>query len=186
MYVAATQLTPSGAQEPLQLEDYTWSDDGSKLLIYTSSERVWRDNTRGDYWVLDRTSGGLRKLGGPEAKPASLMFAKFSPDGQRVGYVREGDIHVESLADGTITRLISDGSRTRVNGTTDWVYEEEFGLRDAFRFSPDGSTVAYWQFDMTGVRDFLLLNTRIRSTPSRYRCNTRRQARPTPPFAPAS
>ena len=86
------------------------------------------------------------------------MFAKFSPDGSRVGYVREGDLYVETLSDGQIARLTNDGSRTRVNGTTDWVYEEEFGLRDAFRFSPDGAKVAYWQFDMTGVRDFLLIN----------------------------
>ena len=86
------------------------------------------------------------------------MFARFSPDGSRVGYVREGDLYVESVADGRIVRLTADASRTRVNGTTDWVYEEEFGLRDAFRWSPDGRRIAYWQFDMTGVRDFLLIN----------------------------
>jgi dipeptidyl-peptidase-4 len=86
------------------------------------------------------------------------MFAKFSPDGGRVAYVRAGDLYVERVDDGAVTRLTSDGSRTLVNGTTDWVYEEEFGLRDAFRWSPDGRRIAFWQFDMTGVRDFLLIN----------------------------
>jgi dipeptidyl-peptidase-4 len=156
--IAANQLVPAGGGAPLDIEDYAWSKDGSKLLIFTNSEKVWRDNTRGDYWVLDRAAGTLKKLGGAEAKPATLMFAKFSPDGSRVGYVREGDLYVETLSSGQIARLTNDGSRTRVNGTTDWVYEEEFGLRDAFRFSPDGNRVAYWQFDMTGVRDFLLVN----------------------------
>jgi dipeptidyl-peptidase 4 len=154
--VSARQLTPAGGQ-PLGIEDYAWSGDGNRLLVFTNSERVWRDNTRGDYWVLDRSTGTLRRLGG-NAPASTLMFAKFSPDGSRVGYVREGDLYVESVVDGSIVRLTTDGSRSRVNGTTDWVYEEEFGLRDAFRWSPDGNRIAYWQFDMTGVRDFLLIN----------------------------
>lgn len=155
--VPAAQLTPPGAQGSLPIADYAWSPDGSKLLVFTNTARVWRDETRGDYWVLDRNTGALRKLGG-DGPPSSLMFAKFSPDGERVAYVQQGDIYVERIADGNRTRLTSDASPTRVNGTTDWVYEEEFGLRDAFRWSPDGIRIAYWQFDMTGVRDFLLIN----------------------------
>src|SRR5688572_19921553 len=127
VYVGAAQLTPPGAARPLSISDYIWSADGTKLLIFTNTERVWRDETRGDYWVLDRTSGALRKLGG-DAKPSTLMFAKFTPDGTRVGYVREGDIYVEAVADGAIARLTANASRTLVNGTTDWVYEEEFYL----------------------------------------------------------
>ncbi|HEX7051360.1 MAG TPA: S9 family peptidase [Longimicrobiales bacterium] len=158
VYVPARALVPEGAEAALEIDDYAWSPDGSMLLVFTNSRRVWRDNTRGDYWVLDLRSGALRQLGGPDAAPSSLMFAKFSPDGDRVAYVREGDLYVERIADGAITRLTSNGSRTLVNGTTDWVYEEEFSLRDAFRWSPDGRKIAYWQFDMTGVRDFLLIN----------------------------
>ncbi|HEX8694966.1 MAG TPA: S9 family peptidase [Longimicrobium sp.] len=157
VYVSARQLVPAGAQAALEVEDYAWSPDGSRLLVFTNSQRVWRNNTRGDYWVLDRGTGALRKLGG-DAPESSLMFAKFSPQGDRVAYVREGDLYVERLSDGRVTRLTTGGSRTLVNGTTDWVYEEEFSLRDAFRWSPDGRRIAYWQFDMTGVRDFLLIN----------------------------
>ncbi len=155
--VSAARLVPAGAASPLVIEDYGWSPDGGKLLVFTNSERVWRQNTRGDYWVLDLKSGALKKLGG-DAPASTLMFAKFSPDGTRVAYVRQGDLYVESLADGRITRLTSDASPTTVNGTSDWVYEEEFSLRDGFRWSPDGTKLAFWHFDMTGVRDFLLIN----------------------------
>src|SRR5438552_4723094 len=121
--VAADKLTPQGASSALVVEQYDFSDDGQKVLLFTNSARVWRSNTRGDYWVLDLKSWKLSKLGG-DAKPSTLMFAKFSPDGTRVGYVRENNIYVESLSDSRITPLTTDGSRY-INGTFDWVYEAE-------------------------------------------------------------
>lgn len=156
--VAAALLTPPGAEAPLEVSDYAWSPDGARLLVFTNTRKVWRDNTRGDYWVLTLPGGGLRKLGG-DAPEASLMFAKFSPDGTRVAYVRGNDLYVERLEDGRITPLTRDGSETTINGTSDWVYEEELGVRDAFRWSPDGRNIAYWQFDSTGVGIFSLINT---------------------------
>jgi dipeptidyl-peptidase-4 len=86
------------------------------------------------------------------------MFAKFSPDAKKVGYVCENNLYAEDLASGQITQLTVDGSRTIINGTFDWVYEEEFHMRDGFRWSPDGSSIAYWQLDASGVRDFYLIN----------------------------
>ena len=157
--VASTRLTPPNASDAIDIEDYSWSPDGKKLLVFTNSQRVWRQNTRGDYWVLDLATWKLRKLGG-DAKPSTLMFAKFSPDGSRVAYVREHELYVERL-DGVkpaITRLTRDGSPTRINGTFDWVYEEEFSLRDGFRWSPDGTRIAYWQLDVAGVKDFDLID----------------------------
>jgi len=155
--VGASLLTPPGASEPLDVRDYAWSADGARLLVFTNTRKVWRDHTRGDYWVLTLQGGGLRKLGG-EAPEASLMFAKFSPDGTRVAYVRANNVYVERLDDGRITSLTRDGSETTINGTSDWVYEEELGVRDAFRWSPDGRNIAYWQFDSTGVGIFSLVN----------------------------
>jgi dipeptidyl-peptidase-4 len=154
--VSAAQLTPAGETNPLTIADYTWSPDKTHLLIFTNTKPVWRQRTRGDYWVLDRRSGALRKLGG-DAPPSTLMFAKFSPDGARVAYARQHNLYVEDLASGAITQLTRDGSDTIINGTTDWVYEEELSLRDAFRWSPDGRSIAYWQFDQSGVGDFTLL-----------------------------
>jgi dipeptidyl-peptidase-4 len=153
----AEKLIPQGASQPLPIEGYEWSADGRRVLIYTNSKRVWRQNTRGDYWVLETSTGKLIKLGG-DAKPSTLMFAKFSPQGDRVGYVRESDLYVENVSDGKITRLTDNGSPTMINGTSDWVNEEEFDLRDCWRWSPDGRSIAFWQFDASGIQDFILLN----------------------------
>ncbi|HEU4525766.1 MAG TPA: DPP IV N-terminal domain-containing protein, partial [Gemmatimonadales bacterium] len=158
--VAARQLVPEGTGAPLEIEDYAWSPDGKKVLIFTNTQPVWRLNTRGDYWVLEREGGRLRKLGGAEAKPSTLMFAKFSPDGERVAYVRENNLYVEDLAGGTITALTTDGSRTLINGTFDWVYEEELMNyhADGWRWSPDGGSIAFWQLNADSVRNFHLIN----------------------------
>jgi dipeptidyl-peptidase 4 len=154
--VAAALLKPANA-EPIDIEDYAWSTDGKRLLVFTNTRKVWRQNTRGAYWVLDVPSGKLHKVGAG-APEATLMFAKFSPDGGRVAYVRQGDIYVEPATGGNATRLTHDATRTLVNGMTDWVYEEEFDLRDAIRWSPDSKAIAFWQFDMSGIRDYLLIN----------------------------
>lgn len=155
--VPAAHLIPPGESSPLKIDGYALSEDRSLLLIYTNSKRVWRRNTRGDYWVLDRTSRELRKLGGG-AKPSSLMFAKFSPAGRHVAYVRENNVYVEDLRERRITQLTTCDSPHVINGTFDWVYEEEFGLRDGFRWSPDGKSIAYWQLNTGGVREFTMIN----------------------------
>lgn len=156
--VPAASLVPAGSTEPLDVSDYAWSDDSERLLVFTNTRKVWRDHTRGDYWVVTPKEGRLHKLGGT-APQASLMFAKFSPDGTRVAYVRENNIYIEFIESGRITQITSDGSETTINGTSDWVYEEELGLRDGFRWSPEGKSVAYWQFDSTEVGLFSLINT---------------------------
>jgi dipeptidyl-peptidase 4 len=155
---SAAQLTPEGMIRPLAVENYSWSPDASHLLIFTNSKRVWRQNTRGDFWVLDLAKGGLRKLGG-NAPPSSLMFAEFSPDGKRVAYVVENNLKVEDLASGKITPITTDGSVTTINGTFDWMYEEEFDCRQGFVWSPDSKSLAYWHIDASGVGDYFLLNT---------------------------
>ena len=91
--VPSSALIPDGADRPLSIQDYTWSTDGSKLLVFTNSARVWRANTRGDYWVLDLDSRRLSQLG-RNFEPSTLMFAKFDPTGQRVAYVHKNNIYV--------------------------------------------------------------------------------------------
>jgi len=155
--VPSARLVPAGTTAPLAIRDYAWSADGRRLLVFTNTARVWRQHTRGDYWVLDLASGRLRQLGG-DAPASSLMFAKFAPDGTRVAYVRANNLYAETVDGGRITPLTTSGSDTLINGTSDWVYEEELGVRDGFRWSPDGQRIAYWQFDTTGVGIFTLLN----------------------------
>jgi dipeptidyl-peptidase-4 len=163
--VPASEFQPKAAGEPLKVEAFELSPDESKLLIFTQSRRVWRLNTRGDYWVLEiGKPGSLRQLGG-EAQPSSLMFAKFSPDGSRVAYVLENNIQVQELRGMKITSATKDGSPTLINGTSDWANEEELHIRDAFRWSPDGRSLLFWQFDTSGVRQFHLINNTDESYP---------------------
>ena len=155
--VKASELFRPGTQKQIEIEDYSFSRDRSLLMIYTNSKRVWRRNSRGDYWVLDRSSGEFRKIGG-EAKASTLQFAKFSPDGKKVAYVRERNIYVEDLLDHSIRALTKTKSKDIINGTADWVYEEELGVRDGFRWSPGSDAIAYWQFDERGVRKHTMID----------------------------
>ncbi len=155
--VPAEKLTPPDAKEPLAVHGYDLSDDLDVLLVFTNSKKVWRANTRGDYWTFRRSTGKLAKLGG-DAKPSTLMFAKLSPDGKQVGYVRENNVYVEPVGGGTPTKLTTDGTAEVINGTFDWVYEEEFFARDGWRWSPDGKSVAYWQLDTRGVKTFTMID----------------------------
>ena len=155
--VSARELLPAGQDTPIPIEKYAWSEDAEYLLVFTNAQRVWREKTRGDYWILHRKTGVLRQLGG-SAEPASLLFATLSPEGRRVAYVHRNNVYVQSLVDFGITPLTTDGGPHLINGTADWVNEEEFRLRNGLRWSPDGKYVAYWQFDTTGVREFQLIN----------------------------
>ncbi|MFA6086367.1 S9 family peptidase [Mucilaginibacter sp.] len=151
------QLTPQG-QKPIPVDRFYLADNGQKVLLYTNSKKVWRYKTRGDYWVYDLATKKLAKLGN-NLPASSLMFAKFSPDGSKVGYVSGHNIYVETLADGSIKQLTTDGTTKLINGTFDWVYEEEFFCRDGFRWSPDSKQIAYWQIDAGKTKNYLMLNT---------------------------
>lgn len=155
--VNAKQLIPEGKPKPLGIADYNWSDDNNKLLIFTNTRKVWRYNTRGDYWILNLTNGKLTQLG-KGLEEATLMFAKFSPDGGRVAYVSKLNIYVEEISSGKTIQLTKDGGSNIINGTFDWVYEEELDCRDGFRWSPDGKNIAYWQSDTKGVGTFYMIN----------------------------
>src|SRR3954471_5978780 len=151
------QLTPAGAQQPLQVENFFFSNNGSKVLIFTNSKKVWRYHTRGDYWVYDKTSNSFKQLG-KSLPSSSLMFAKFSPDGNTVAYVSMHNIYAEDIAGGTIKQLTADGTDRMINGTFDWAYEEEFDCRDGFRWSPDSKSIAYWKIDARKIPNFLLID----------------------------
>jgi len=155
--VSAKQLIPANETKPLSIANYEWSNDDGKLLIFTNTRRVWRYNTRGDYWVLNLSTGKLQQVG-KNVESTSLMFAKFSPDASRVAYVSKQNIYVEDLATGKNTQITTDGGANIINGTFDWVYEEELDDRDGFRWSPDGKNIAYWQSDTKNIGTFYLIN----------------------------
>lgn len=155
--MSKAQLTPSSKKEALDPASFSFSEDDQKILLFTDTRKVWRLNTKGNYWVFDKKEGSLKQLG--KTLPASsLMFAKFSPDGKKVAYVSEYNLYVEDLASGAIKKLTADGNRKLINGTFDWVYEEEFFCRDGFRWSPDSRQLAYWQIDAKNTKDYLMIN----------------------------
>ena len=155
--VSAADLIPNGSEKPLVIKDYKWSDDNTKLLVFTNTRKVWRYHTRGDYWVLNLATKKLSQLG-KSLPEATLMFAKFSPDGSRVGYVSDLNIYVEEVSSNSVTQITKDGGGNIINGTFDWVYEEELSCRDGFRWSPDGENIAYWQSNTAGVGTFYMIN----------------------------
>jgi dipeptidyl-peptidase-4 len=141
------------------IKSFQTSSDGDKILLFVNAQRVWRYETRGDYWVWDKKNDEVVQLGKglPEA---SLMFAKFSPDDQKVAYVSKHNIYVENLNSHEIKKLTSTNDTPKlINGTFDWAYEEEFSCLDGFRWGPDSRSIAYWQIDANTIRDFYMINT---------------------------
>src|SRR5213076_3347396 len=155
LLVRGADLVPPGGGKPIVIEEYRFSGDGTKLLLFTNSARVWRQNTKGTYFVCDFTA---RRLIPVSTKAGYQQFAKFSPDARRVAFVRDNNIYVTDLASGTETALTTDGGDNVINGTSDWVYEEELDLRDAFRWSPDGKRIAFWRFNQSPIPPFYLIN----------------------------
>ncbi|HEX3157067.1 MAG TPA: S9 family peptidase [Gemmatimonadaceae bacterium] len=177
----AAQLVDASGKR-IAVEDVALSADESKALLFSNSVRVWRSNTRGLYHVLDLKTSKVTPIARAQAAspadtteqptlastpsyvlerikdPTLQMFAKFSPDGRRVAFVRGNNLWVTDLATGTETALTTDGSPNIINGTTDWVYEEELGIRDAFRWSPDSRRLAYWRFDQSAVPAFPMVD----------------------------
>jgi len=155
LLVSGAALIPTGADESIRILGYQFSKDGSKLLIFTNSQRVWRQRTKGEYYVWDferETLTPVSTAGGWQ------MFAKFSPDGESVAFVRDNDLFVSDIQAGEERQLTFDGGENIINGTSDWVYEEELGLRDAFRWSQDGRRIAFWRLDQTVIKPFYLID----------------------------
>ncbi|MFY7901244.1 MAG: DPP IV N-terminal domain-containing protein, partial [Chitinophagaceae bacterium] len=155
--VTKEQLTPKETGKPLTIRNFFVHENGQHILIYTNSKKVWRYDTRGDYWIYHTVTNSLKQVG--KTLPASsLMFAKISPTGKHIAFVSEHNIYVESLENGTIQQVTKDGTDKIINGTFDWAYEEEFGCRDGFRWSNDGKSIAYWQIDARSIKFFMLMN----------------------------
>ncbi|HLV24765.1 MAG TPA: S9 family peptidase [Gemmatimonadales bacterium] len=181
MAAASSLVDASG--DRITVEAIELSGDERKALLFSNSVRVWRANTRGMYHVYDFATRKVTPIvrsttPAPDSNefepdpslavpsfivdevrdPDLQMFAKFSPDARKVAYVRANDLWVTDLESGEELRITTDGSPNIINGTTDWVYEEELGLRDAFRWSPDSRRIAWWRFDQSAVPEFALVN----------------------------
>lgn len=155
--IPAEALVNPQTGKTISVRDFFFNKDHSYALIYTNTKRVWRYDTRGDYWLVSLSDKKPHKLG-KNLPESSLMFAKFSPDGSHVAYVSGNNIYVEDLTGNSVVQLTHDGTDEIVNGTFDWVYEEEFACRDGFRWSPDSRYIAYWQSDTKGTGWFDMID----------------------------
>lgn len=156
-FLEREDLIPPGRTTPLSVQSFQVSPDGNQLLLFANTKRVWRENTRGDYWLFDKRNRNLVQLG-QDFPPSSLMFAKFSPDGGKIAYVSGHNIYIENIADHALHAVTNDGTERIINGTFDWAYEEEFGTQDGFRWSPDGTKLAFWKQDARKTKNFLMIN----------------------------
>ena len=157
--IDGTTLVKVDGDGLVAIEDYAYSSDGAKVLLYTDSERVWRLNTKGIYYVYDTATGSVTPVS--DRASGLQMFAKFNRAADLVAFVRDRNLFVTDLASGEERALTTDGGPGAViNGTFDWVYEEEFGLRDGFRWHPEGDLIAFYQLDESGTRDFTMQDTR--------------------------
>lgn len=167
--IDGTTLAHPDADALLRIEDYAYAANGRRVLLYTDSERVWRYPTQGFYYVHDRETETLTPLS--DRGTGFQQFAKFDPAGSRVAFVRGRNLFVVDLETGTETQLTDDGAEGGIiNGTFDWVYEEEFGLRDGFQWSPDGRYLAFFQLDESATREYELVDVRpLYPASTRYR-----------------
>jgi len=150
--VPGSALVDAGGRR-VAIEDVAIAPDESALLLFHDTVRLWRTNTRGQYSIVDLATHQVTPL---SRAPGLQMFAAFSPDGKSIAFARDHDLWVVDRASGAERRLTTDGSTEIINGTTDWVYEEELGLRDGFRWSPDSRRLAYWRFDQSTIPPYPL------------------------------
>jgi dipeptidyl-peptidase-4 len=134
-----------------RFNQYEFSSDETKILLTTDIEPIYRHSYTAAYYVWNSVTQELTPL----SDKGKQQLATFSPDGERVAYVRDNNLFVKSLRFGTENQITYDGERNRIiNGAPDWVYEEEFGFSKAFAWSPDSKFLAFMQFDESEVREF--------------------------------
>lgn len=149
--VSGADLVPEGSEESITYSSYSFSPDENKLLFTTERESIYRRSYLAEFYVYDLETKSLVKLS-PNGKQA---YATFSPDASRVAFTRENDLFTVSLADMSETRLTHTGLwNETINGSADWVYEEELSLTKAFAWSPGGNMIAYYTFDESHVKEF--------------------------------
>jgi dipeptidyl-peptidase-4 len=162
--VTDAQLTFNG--KIIDVNDYEFNDDESKLLITTNTKSIYRRSYTAEYYLLDLVSKKIDQL---DAKHSPQTLAEYSPDGTKVSYIYKNDIYVKDLKTGKARKLTLDGKSNKViNGTTDWVYEEEFGITKAYDWSPDSKKIAFLRFNEKQVKEFSLTYYKNELYPENY------------------
>lgn len=143
----------SGSTNSLEISDYSFNADESKLLVATNQKSIYRRSSEANYYIVDLKAKTAVQLynKGPQ------MLADFSPDGTKVAFVYENNIYIKNIADEKVKQITFDGKKNAIiNGSSDWVYEEEFEVTKAFYWSPAGTKIAYLKFDESKVHEFTM------------------------------
>lgn len=134
--------------------NYTISSDNKKILLHTDVKKIYRHSYTAKFYVYDISTKKLT----PVSDEANLQIASFSPDGNKVAFMRENDLFIKNLQTGEETQITIDGKTNKIiNGAPDWVYEEEFGFKKAYQWSPDGKYIAYIKFNESRVKQYTLI-----------------------------
>ena len=129
---------------------YTFSKNEKQLLLATETKSIYRYSSKSVYYIYDIHNDKISKL-----SDKKVMYATFSPQGDKVAYILDNNLFIKDIKSGTITQVTSDGKKNHIiNGASDWVYEEEFALVRSFEWAPDGEHIAYYKFDETHVKEF--------------------------------
>ena len=129
---------------------YTFSKNEKQLLLATETKSIYRYSSKSVYYIYDIHNDKISKL-----SDKKVMYATFSPQGDKVAYVLDNNLFIKDIKSGTITQVTYDGKKNHIiNGASDWVYEEEFALVRSFEWAPDGEHIAYYKFDETHVKEF--------------------------------
>jgi dipeptidyl-peptidase-4 len=141
----------AASKEKIRIDDYHFSKDETKILFSTETERIYRHSRKSEFFVFDLETKKLTKL----SDGGKQRLAEFSPDGNLVAFVRENNIFIKNINSGKEEQITTDGKdRHIINGTMDWVYEEEFAITKGFNWSPNGKFLAYFKFDESEVKEF--------------------------------
>lgn len=151
--VAASDLVPEGKKEPVKIGNFKVNKDETKFIFPTQVEQIYRHSRVAFNYIWDTKSKKLIPL----SENGKQRLADFSPDGTRVAFVRENNLFIKNLVTGEEKQITFDGKKNAIiNGTCDWVYEEEFGFTKAFFWSPDGKRIAFYRFDESKVKQYTL------------------------------
>jgi dipeptidyl-peptidase-4 len=137
--------------EKITIDGYQMSADEKKLLLMTHFENIYRRSFKADYYLYDIDSKSLQKL----STGSKQSYATFSPDGTKIGFTRNNNLFYVTISDLKETQVTQDGKVNHIiNGSTDWVYEEELGFAQAFYWSPDSQKMAFYRFDESNVKEY--------------------------------
>lgn len=151
--VTSDELIPEGKEKSIPIFNYTFNSDETKILFATETESIYRRSSKSEYYIFDLTTRKLQALS-PNGKQ---QLADFSPDSKMVAFVRENNIFITDLSTGDEQQITFDGKMNSIiNGTSDWVYEEEFSVVKGFYWSPDGLRIAFMRFDESAVKEWNL------------------------------